>query len=123
MDAPEAHRQLLWNLVLCFGDKWKDYLNQEYEPTRSESDVFCLLERLLLESAFYLAWDIKNMNKGLPPIKYYLDYYDDFELGFVFHGDSAIEEAALALMNGKSIDRETGYKIISIVLVSLGSRF
>lgn len=121
MIAPESHRQLLWNLVFYFGDKWEAYLNNEYEPSKSESDAFCIMERLLLEGAFYLAWNVKNMKKGLMPMKYYLEDDDDFGLGLVLKENTAIEEAVFALMYGKTIDYETRFRIISTLLVSLGS--
>ncbi len=80
--APENHRQLLWNMVFHLGERWKDFLNGKYKPSKIEDEAFCIMERLLLEGAFYLAWNYRNKKKGFLPSKYWFDCFDEMEDDF-----------------------------------------
>lgn len=119
--APESHRVLLWDLICDFGKKWEAFVNHEYIPARGEADVFCLMERLLLEGAYYFVWAVKTRNKGLMPVKYWIDDFDEFDTGFVLKDDRTIEQAMYVLNNcgnGKMFDYVTGLKIISGILMA-----
>ena len=83
-DAPEHHRQLLWNMVFHFGERRKDFLNNKYNPSKMEDKVFCIMERLLLEGAFYFVWNYRNRKKGLPPSKYWFDCFNETENDFSY---------------------------------------
>lgn len=119
--APESHRSLLWDLIYDFGDKWKSFVNHEYIPVRGEADVFSLMERLLLEGAYYFAWTVKTRNKGLMPVKYWFDDFDELYTGFESKDDLTIERAMYVRNNcgyGKMFDYVTGLKIFSGILMA-----
>ena len=119
--APESHRQLLWDLIYDFGEKWEDFVNHEYKTAKGETDVFILMERLLLEGAYYFIWTVKNRERGLSPVKYYFEDFDELDTGFVSKDDRAIEQVMFVLHNTgnrKMFDYVDGLKLISGILMT-----